>query len=219
MKFDSRIKKVGNFESIWSQEEIKNEPMLFNCSIEAAYELGGSITKSFLDKIPGNWYISNPVIDSRVHMLKKSWYPAIPGWHQDDVPRSTLTGQPNYTNPKYHSEHLMGLVNGEICPTRFLIGEVEVPDPDINRVVYEDWSNYIDDNYPSPIPNAAFFEYPKSGEMIQFDWQTFHEATQAVDDGWRWFIRLSRKTDRQANMTNELRKQVQVYLEYPKAGW
>ena len=42
------INPAHKFRSDWSQEEIKNEPMLFNCSIKAATELGGPITKEFL---------------------------------------------------------------------------------------------------------------------------------------------------------------------------
>lgn len=50
-----------------------------------------------------------------------------------------------------------------------------------------------------------------------FDDRTWHQATPAKASGWRWFIRASRNTLREP--TNELRRQVQVYLENPMMGW
>lgn len=227
MIFNSKVQFRGfflpkNFQA--SQERIKNEPMLFNCDLKSAYELGGPLTRSFIDNLPLDWLEANPVIDSRVHLLMPGWYPCIPGWHHDDVPRSTSTGQPNYVNPEYESEHICGLVNAEICPTKFLIGDVEVSEPNIHKTVYEEWDREISENYVSEgsrIPRKVNHDIylAESNRLIQFDNHTFHEGTKAVGNGWRWFIRASRNTDRQKTVTNELRHQTQVYLEYPKAGW
>lgn len=213
MKFDPNIKYRGYFPCQYHYDEIKNEPMFFNCDLDFAYNNGGEITKKFIEQLPVDWMRSDCVVDSRVHMLMKDWYPCIPGWHHDDVPRSTPTGQPNYTNPEYHAEHLIGLVNGEICPTKFLVQTVELSEPDINKTVYEEWHKEIESIYPRMMQDAP------SGIYVQFDCNTFHTGTQAREDGWRWFIRLSRNTDRTKNITNEIRRQVQVYLENPIMGW
>ncbi len=58
-----------------------------------------------------------------------------------------------------------------------------------------------------------------SGKMYHFNWQTFHQCTKAVGSGWRWFIRLTRNSDTVKSPMNEIRKQVQVYLEFPMEGW
>jgi hypothetical protein len=42
---------------------------------------------------------------------------------------------------------------------------------------------------------------------------------QANGNGWRFFIRASWSTDRVKNCTNEIRRQVQVYMENPVEGW
>ena len=42
---------------------------------------------------------------------------------------------------------------------------------------------------------------------------------QTVRNGWRWFGRVSRNTDRVKNITNEIRVNAQVYLEFPMEGW
>jgi len=228
MNFNSQVEFRGTFEPNWADEIVKNEPMFFNCDLDFAYTNGGPITREFIENLPRDWVNTDPVLDSRVHMLMKNWYPCIPGWHHDDVPRSTSTGQPNYVNPEYHSEHLMGLVNGHICPTQFAIGQVEVSDPDPTKRQYNVWNSDIEASIDDMIERmkrdvsfAAPFKVYKaeSGRYIQFDRHAFHTGVKAVAGGWRWFIRLSRNTERQKSRTNEIRRQVQVYLEEPMAGW
>lgn len=216
MNFDSKINIRGDFQSVWHENIVKNEPMFFNSNLEFAFDNGGPITRDFITRLPYDWQTCNPVIDSRVHMLMPNWYPCIPGWHHDDVPRSTATGQPNYVNPEYHSEHMMGLVNGDICPTTFLLGNVEVSSPDSNTRVY----NIMNDQIEKQLIDLKHKVYKaQSGKYIEFDCNAFHTGVKAVAGGWRWFIRLSRNTERQHHISNEIRQQVQVYLENPMSGW
>lgn len=216
MKFNSAITDRGGFFCNFDQDEVKNEPMFFNCDIDFAHQHGGPITREFIENLPMDWLNDNPVLDSRVHMLMPNWYPCIPGWHHDDVPRSTPTGQPNYINPEYDSLHIMGMVNGEICPTTFIVGDVEVSEPNINVRQYNIWNNEIENDWNEKGYQAV---EAQSGRYIQFDRNAFHTGIKAKRGGWRWFIRLSRNTDRMNHITNEIRRQVQVYLEEPMAGW
>ncbi len=220
MIFNSKIVvRQGIHNNVYdapSQDIIKNETMFFNSDLEFAYKNGNDITRSFINSLPPDWTSCNPVLDSRVHMLMNGWFPCIPGWHHDDVPRNTPTGQPNYIDPEYRSEHLCCLVNAEICPTNFLIGDIDVSDPDHNSIQYNIWDNEIQKLRTEKELNII---EAKSGELIQFDCDTFHTGTRAVKDGWRWFIRLSRNTERQKSITNEIRRQVQVYIDPMKAGW
>lgn len=220
MNFDSKVNIRGDFQSVWDENLVKNEPMFFNCDLEFAYKNGGPLTRDFIDRLPRDWKNCNAVLDSRVHMLMKNWYPCIPGWHHDDVPRSTPTGQPNYINPEYSSEHLCGLVNAEICPTEFLVGSIDVSEPDITKRQYNVWNDELETKLLfSGMGSAPQVYKAESGKYIEFDCNAFHTGVKAVAGGWRWFIRLSRNTERQNHITNELRRQVQVYLEEPMAGW
>ena len=79
MQIKSEFTYRGMFPSTWDTDTVKNEPMLFNCSGEAAYELGGPITRAFLDRLPEDWRESKFVVDSRVHMLMKGWYLSLVG--------------------------------------------------------------------------------------------------------------------------------------------
>lgn len=217
MKFNSTASIIGSFKSNWTDDEIKNEPMLFNCSLDFAETHGGPITKTFLYQLYDRaWYSysSNDwVIDSRVHMLMKGWYPCIPGMHHDDIPRSTVSGQPNYINPEYKAEHVLGLVNADIAPTQFALGEIDLDIP-TEGIIYKDWHPKV----MQAIDDGTMQSYSaESGKIIEFNSESFHQGTRAVSAGWRWFIRVSRKTHRKP--TNEIRRQVQVYLEHPMEGW
>lgn len=221
MIIDSTNLKIGNDFGNFSQEIIKNEPMFFNCSIDYAYANGGPITKSFIEVFLNEQYqnlhlIKKFVVDSRVHMLMKDWYPCIPGYHHDDVPRNTKTGQPNYYTPTYRSNHVMGLINGDICPTEFALGVEEFSDPDINRIIYGVWDKEVKDKISQ---NKLKRFYAPSSKVIYFDDRVWHTGTKALTCGWRWFIRISWNTERVNNVTNEIRKQVQVYLDNENKGW
>lgn len=220
--FDSQILIGGSFAALIDNAAIKSEPMFFNCSPDFAYNNGGPITQSFLDALPAGW--GDAVFDSRVHMLMPGWYPAIPGYHHDDVPRPTIptgqhfltAGQPDYDAPAYLSEHIMGLVNAEVAPTHFAIGRCDmkrVPDGDL---IYRQWHYEIEAKLAAS--EISRIDAPDR-QLIHFDWQSFHTGSQAVKNGWRWFGRISRNTDRAKSVTNEFRRNAQVYLEFPMEGW
>lgn len=222
--FDSRISVVGSFAENVSNEEIKNETMFFNCDLEFAYENGQDITRSFIDNLPDDWKNGNVVFDSRVHMLMPGWYPSIPGYHHDDVPRPEIpvgqhfltAGQPDYDNPRYLSEHILGLVNASVAPTDFVIGKCTlncVPDGDL---IYRQWHEEV-----IALVDNGMMERVQCPDrtLVMFDWQTFHQGTEAVKHGWRWFGRVSRNTDRVSKITNDIRRQVQAYMRYPMEGW
>lgn len=215
----SRIQLGKHFDDDWTTDQIKNEPMLFNCDLHGALILAGPITREFLQAFINEQELQRSeyhsyVVDTRVHMLMKGWFPCIPGYHHDDVPRSGPNGQPNYTTPEYRSEHVMGLVNGHICPTEFAIGDMpfEVPDGIIYKQWHEDVVHYVNDGRLSAI-------HAPSGQLVYFNDRTWHQGTRAISDGWRWFGRISWNTHRSKTVTNELRRQVQVYLENPMEGW
>jgi len=219
--FASNVGTVGTFSA--KADAIKHEPMFFNCSFDWAWEFGGDITRSFLDALPAGWD-EDVVFDSRIHMLMPGWYPGIPGWHHDDVPRAEIppgqhfltAGQPDYDNPRYHAEHIMGLVNADVCPTAFAVGRcVLQPVPD-GELIYRQWHQEVEELIT--IGQLERYEAP-TNTLLRFDWQTFHACQKARKNGWRWFGRVSRHTDRVKSITNEIRRNAQVYLEFPMEGW
>lgn len=213
--FISNCAELGGFAAEISNEVIKNEPMFFNCDGEFAYEKGGPITRSFLDALPDDWKDSNVVFDSRIHMLMPGWYPAIPGWHHDDVPRPN-GGQPDYDNMAYHSQHILGLVNADVCPTHFALGSCVMPEIYEGDTIYQVWNEEVQ----RLLDNDQLHKIvAKDRTLYYFDWETFHTGVKATGNGWRWFGRVTRNSDRVKNVTNEIRINTQVYLEFPTQGW
>ena len=210
----------------YTELEVKNEPMLFNCDYEGATINGGPITQDFLNELPHEWRQCREVplvIDSRVHMLMPGWYPCIPGWHHDDVPRTRSDGQPNYAPGQCRSEHIMALVNGDICPTEFAIGNRAFYEPELGRTIYADWHKEVE--HACQIGELRRLSCP-TNRLVHFDDRTWHRGTPTRANGWRFFIRASRYFDPDGNpiargnaRTNEVRRQVQVYMDNVNAGW
>lgn len=210
MRFDSRM-KVVSFIPPFSQDIIKAEKMFFSAERWFVEENCGLITREFLDNLSRDW--DDCIIDSRVHMLMPGWYPCIPGWHHDDVPREREDGQPNYRNPSYRSEHIACVI-GDASLTQFIDGPVDVDEVPIGKTIYREWDSQI--NHQIMVGEV----FPKSiseGDMVAFDWQTFHRGMPATKSGWRLFIRASRFTNRKP--TNEIRQQTQVYISPVNKGW
>lgn len=223
-KFDSQCHKLNSFAESVSNDSIKNEPMFFNCDLQYAMEHGGEITKSFLQNLPEDWKNEPLVFDSRVHMLMPGWYPAIPGWHHDDVPRADIpsgqhfitAGQPDYDNPRYRSEHILGLVNASVCPTIFATGQCEMPAIPDGELIYRAWHEEVVKLTKS---GDLTIETCQDRTLYYFDCDAFHTGQKAETNGWRWFGRVSKNTDRVKKITNEIRVNAQVYLEFPMEGW
>ena len=213
MLINSKI-QIGKTVSPYSNDVLKNEPMFFNCTWNYAYKNSGEPTKEFLLSLPSELHNDRTIIDSRVHMLMPGWFPCIPGYHHDDVPREREDNQPEYHNPSYRSKHALILYNGDVCPTEFAIGESEFPEVPLGETYYKVWHPMVVDKIAKG--ELELVKAPNN-TVVFFDDRTWHQGTQAVANGWRLFIRASWETNRIP--TNEIRRQVQVYLENPMEGW
>lgn len=210
--FHSRYTPLSKMRE-FTVEEIKNEPMLFNCTFDFAWKHGGPITREFLALLPEYWR-EDSVFDSRLHMLMPGWYPCIPGYHHDDVPRTRVDGQPNYDDPNNKSLHVMATVNSHVAPTYGIKGDVVVPVVELGHKIYQIWHRHL----TNEISNGILTEEPiPSNTLVEFDSNFFHRGSAAVQNGWRWFGRISRWTTRKP--TNEIRRQAQVYMTDLNEGW
>lgn len=211
--FDSKIelsRHIGNFP----QEIVKKEPMMFSADASFAYANGGILTREFIDNLTGEFHSNKQlIVDSRVHMLMPGMYPCIPGFHHDDVPRERSDGQPEYLNPSYKSKHCMAIFGGG-ARTKFALGCAPFPEVPLNQKYYKVWHPIVQDFVELGVLKRYDANY---GEMIYFDWNSWHEGTPAYETAFRFFIRASINTNRKPK--NELRTQTQVYLEVPMEGW
>lgn len=224
LEFSSFTHTVGHVRP-FSQTEVKNEPMLFNCDYAAAYTLGGVITKVFLTGLPMAWQDSAIAVDSKVHMLMPGMLPCIGGWHHDNIPRTRVDNQPNYDSDQIRSEHIMMLVGGEICATEFALGHIKLDEIPIGKTVYQEWDNEIE----TAIALGHLFKFAiPSNSLVAFNDHTWHRGVPATGKGWRFFIRASRYFNADGSpttpnafkpITNEQRHQVQIYTPQNGIGW
>lgn len=223
---DSRF-NLGARLPEFDQKTVKDEPMFFSATPKFAWQNGGPITRAFLAAHFGitlsdyaEWKLrsTNFCFDSRVHMLMPGWFPCIPGWHHDDVPRTRKDKQPNYYSPEFKSRHVLALVNGDICPTEFAVGTVKMPEVPIGQIVYKQWHILVDKYIEEGRLERVSIP---SNQLIGFNWQSFHQGTRAIGTGFRWFGRLSWDAGYEQGRPhfNEIRRQVNVYLDMPMEGW
>jgi hypothetical protein len=201
---------------------IKSEPMLFNCNVSHAASLGSTLTDLFLSALPQDWTDGPLIIDSRSHMLMPEWYPCIPGWHHDEVPRTRSDSQPDYHSP-FRSTHAMLLLNGAICPTEFALGNLDIDIPEIGSVIYRSWHPIV--SQACTDKKLTKLSAP-SNKIIFFNDRTWHQGTKAIKTGFRFFIRATmhfneygQRIARPKPAFNEIRQQSQVYLPQPFQGW
>jgi hypothetical protein len=138
---------VGEMRAHWPVAVLKREPMLFACDVSTASELAGPVTRAWLDALP---QLDAPaIIDTRVHMLIPGFWPCIPGWHHDDVPREREDGQPDYFKPSYRTTHIATFVCAgsgyPAAPTEYASGTCGFPDVPVGEKFYKRWSPMVDE--------------------------------------------------------------------------
>lgn len=197
-------------EHLLSVPLLQAENQFFGADYDYALEFGGDITREFLKALPESWY-TDLILDSRCHMLMPGWYPAIPGWHLDDIPRDK-SGQPDLNDSRPPALHMAAIVDcGTGSLTEFCRPITELP----RKVAAGSRLWGVHDqliNHENPPREAV-----ENLEVFPFTVGNYHRATPARHSGWRFFIRASVQSTRQHQ--NVIRTQTQVYMPAIGAGW
>ncbi len=148
--------------------------------------------------------LDNVIVDTRVHMLKKGWYPCIPGWHLDEVKRDSNDNL-DWDNDQEKHHFLYIIDEGTGSMTEF---------------VKEDYYNRIKDF--TELNKIIELESPEkfitqNKTLYYFTNRSAHRGLPATGNGWRYFFRAT--TNSQREFTNEIRTQTQVYLPAINVGW
>lgn len=221
LEFISDIKTLGQMPA-FSMLEIRDEPMLFSCDLRTSRDLAGPIGNAFLDVVRDSGFFEycpndlHLVFDSRVTLTMPGMYPSIPGWHCDDFNRdisASRFAQPKLADRDKRIRHCMTIV-GEgdkpISSTEFVITPSVVVDLDTENV----WHSL--DQHINCSKSDIQTRRINNLEVIYFSQDTIHRATPAINGGWRFFGRVSHTYRKPAN---ELRKQVQVFVDINSNGW
>jgi hypothetical protein len=219
LPFDGRLHATAR--------QIEDETMFFNFTSKDDIK-PYSLARKFIAELTANKRLDELLrtapwsLDTRSHMLMRGWYPAIPGWHHDDVDRG-FDGQPDYTSginlPNPEREMYAVVVDALDAPTGSLTefvcrGEnVSVPWPvPTDAPIYRYWNQAIESEDDSETFRV------ESGRIVAFDQHSFHRAVPAESTGWRWFARLTFNPGPRSGGP-KIRRQSQVYLPATNSGW
>lgn len=206
-----------------SDEVIKNTLALWNCDLDTAVKYGGPLTRAALGGMNLRGDRKNIIVDTKTHMLMPGFYPGIPGWHTDGVPRGPERNPAAKADPDIFAQEEMEaeapryhlLVTGTICPTMFATTpnmKLEVPDgPDASlyKVITERMQE-----------NTFDYMVTEPSTVYEWDWWQLHTAQAATAHGWRFLIRVTETNhfEPQTDLSKIIRTQQQVYV--PEAfGW
>lgn len=215
--------KVGKSIEQPTIEQIKNTPSLWNASLSDALKYGGELTRAAIGAMDLKFDKKHIIVDTKIHMLMPGFYPAIPGWHTDGVPRGVELNPVGKGAPNIQAQEEMSttrfhlLVTGEGCLTKFMNDtdvELEVPDTPDSKLY-----KMISDQVANREKEFNIVEAP-SCTAVEFDWWELHAGQAAKKHEWRFLIRVT-ETDHfepQTDLRNIIRTQQQVYV--PESfGW
>lgn len=209
---------------------IEGTPNLRRASLSNAVLYGGPLLRGLLQSAPIVGDHKHILVDTKVSMLMPGWWPAIPGWHTDGVPRVLLggtgamklygphgDGQPSLREqnaraldgycPRYHTLHV-----GNDCPTVFIDGQLHLPiEHDEDEQMYSEMTRRID--------GCTTLRKLVAQEDVwhSWDWWNIHQASQATERGWRLLIRIT-ESDQPPADSDFIRPQNQVYVPR-EFGW
>ena len=188
---------------------------LFRCPISEARKILPCFEDLFLEAIdmlknqghnPVDWEM-----DMKIHMLMKDQYPCIPNWHCDNVPR--VDGKTKYS-----------LIE-KGTPSMYLW----LSDNPTTEFLSTDWNcknftpkghDTIAKHINSQRCQGLQTEKVPSKTWISMDQQTPHRGTQAQENTWRVFIRLTHKSITPVRPVNSyIRRHCQVYLNPETFSW
>lgn len=207
-----------------STDTLKNTPQLWNASLDDALRYGGDLTKAAIGSMNLKFDRKYIVVDTKIHMLMPKFYPAIPNWHTDGVPRGkelkpevkdypNILEQQNMTTSRYHL-----LVTGEGCLTQFINKPLMLDcyEGSENYNLYEDIGSQLKKYNKEDLDIVTV----PACTSVEWDWWNIHRGVQATKHEWRYLIRVT-ETDHlqpQTDLRQILRTQIQVYV--PESfGW
>lgn len=223
--FNGTTPMIGKSITPPTAGEVEEVPNIRQAGLQDAIEHGGDAVQRAIEAMNLRHDRRHIIVDTKVHLLLPGWIPAIPGWHTDGVPRGENMnpagkGAPNLqaqvegrvSAPRYHL-----LTTGSHCPTKFLVGPVDVTVPeDVGSDLYKEMTRQVNE---AVADGQGTFDTPDS-TVVEWDWWNVHTAQQATARGWRLLIRVT-ETDHIAPRTDPkdfIRRQSMVFAPM-EFGW
>ena len=207
MQFKPSYRVMDHIDVLPRWEALKDEKNFYQSSPKFVWDNGGPIARDFLDILYADGFEDTKwIIDQRVHHLQAGYYPAIPGYHLDWIPRKDKGTLPDLSViPDY--EHVV-LIVGETSLTEFVAEPFETL---VEYQTFEEYNDYIK-------KNKLGTWSVRNGDMVHFTSGDWHRPVEAQQTEWRMLIRASR-VDHVKQPTNQIRNQSQVYIPIQEASW
>lgn len=209
-QFTPSVVELGWVAADGTADQISQEPMVFAASWDFISEVGGPLTQEALSVLEENLKRSEypeVIFDSRVQLLQKGEYSAIPGYHCDFYRR--IDGQPDLTYDAQGWIASFSLVsNGWAGAETEVIAEpVDITWWDRKHV----WKSVHDQvkDKSSLLLNHGCWNWISQ--------KTIHRATPAKESTWRFWLRVAH-TDN-TKCVNKIRRQTMVYVVDESSGW
>lgn len=148
--------------------------------------------------------LKNIIVDTKLHMLKPTWYPCIPGWHLDEVHRDP-NGKLDWKNDKKKDHYLYIIDEGTGSMTEF-----------VKKDYYDNINDFTELNKVIEKEKPKTFVV-KNKTLYHFTNRSAHRGMPATGSGWRYFFRATIGSQRE--FKNEIRTQTQVYIPEVNVGW
>ena len=188
---------------------------LFRCPLAEAYKLLPDLSDLFND---ANGMLINEghnpyewEMDLKIHMLMKDQYPCIPNWHCDNVPR--VEGKTKYNAIKEDTPPMYLWLSDnptiEFLSTGWNCKNITPKSHDVLAKIIE-----------SQRCNGLMVKSAPAQTWISMDQQTPHRGTQAQENTWRVFVRLTHNSITPVRpVNNYIRRHCQVYLNPETFSW
>ncbi len=204
------VRVVGRVDPVVPKEIIIGEPMLWSASWDFARQRGGPLTQRVMDALqPCRPEITEReargrflCIDTESQDLMEGQYPSIPGWHcdGDGGPNDRIASEAIVFACFLSSEP--GGVSRTVFAAEPLTLEVD-----------------LDHIWPSVHRGVERFlmrrERVADGDIIRFDGNTLHRASDCHRGGWRYWFRL---TVYRKPPNNVIKTRAQVYTPVESRG-
>ena len=206
-----------------SPESVEATPVLRRPSLENAAMFGGPLVRRLLEQCPLVGDKNYVTVDTKVTLLMPGWFPAIPGWHTDGVPRGDallpdakgaphLEEQPHMEGvaPRYHVISV-----GLDSPTEFVNEPfgIDIENFD-NPGLYKELTQKVN----PLVTDGSLSTVAESDVWVSWDWWSVHRAVAAEKTGWRLLIRVTESDVLKPRTEDFIRAQSQVYVP-TEFGW
>jgi len=206
-----------------SGEAVESTPVLRRPSLENAVMYGGPLMRELLETVPLVGDKNYITVDTKVTLLMPGWYPAIPGWHTDGVPRGEellpdAKGKPRLDKQAELPEiapHYHVISVGLDSPTEFVNQPFEL---DIENFDNPDLYKELTQKVNPLVEESKLDVVSLSDAWVSWDWWNVHRAIPADKTGWRLLIRVTESDVLKPRTKEFIRPQSQVYVPVD-FGW